>query len=148
MDSPERSPPAARKGAGRMCVRPQPRKSPRHRTKKPGKRVRGLEKTMVGRLLSVASSDAEKGLPRTAAAFCDGSPRASSPTRPGDVLMLCCSWIIGLAFVGQVPAPSSGLDQTAKLKAMARAIEARETRDLDAFASDLASQGNARAAVE
>ena len=50
--------------------------------------------------------------------------------------MFCSSWIIGLAFVSQVPSPSSGLDQTAKLKAMARAIETRETRELDA-ASEL-----------
>jgi Protein of unknown function (DUF1570) len=62
--------------------------------------------------------------------------------------MFCCSWIIGLAFLGQVPSPSSGLDQTAKLKTMARAIETHETRELDALASELAGKGDARAAAE
>jgi hypothetical protein len=62
--------------------------------------------------------------------------------------MLCSSWIIGLALVAQVPSPSSGLDQTAKLKATARGIETREARDLDALASELAAKGDARAAAE
>src|SRR5690349_20115898 len=61
--------------------------------------------------------------------------------------MLCCSWIIGLAFVRQVPSPSSGLDQAAELKARAQAIESRERRDLGVLASELAGKGDAVAAA-
>src|SRR6476469_4327869 len=52
IDSPERSPPPARSGAGRMLAMLQPMRSPRTRTSTLGMRTR--ERTMVDRLLSAA----------------------------------------------------------------------------------------------